>query len=357
MNLIPNTMPLQYEVKQMTDSIPLFLDKNGTIYGQKNGDQNQLRKSTDWGNSWTDLVRLSGTIDIVRVLDDDSMILETRSGVLYRSTDGGATATEVYAPASGYVPQWSGIDTYGPFVLFAPYSNNTDCKIFLSTDYGKSGSWSEIFNGSTGGMGHCHVARFDPYENIIWTAWGDHRPRETIVFSDDFGRTWQTLPDNKYMRVTNIMPLPDCVLFGSDEMFWMGTYRHVRPECGTSQHKVLPEFHWAAKKGSEDNAPNIWSTKPAIVYGKDGIAFWSYRQSGCPILPAQVYASKGEKVVSIWCDTVIPNGTNTGSGIEAIYGPDNNGNLLVQMHRYTSGGTEQWMLKLTLDNDDAVLAE
>lgn len=355
MNLIPNVLPLQFEVKEMTVAIPIGFDKNGVVYGQKIADTAQLVKSVDWGDNWTDLAKMPGgsPVDTINVLDDDSIIAQTRGGVIYRSDDGGATITEVFAPSAGAVPQWNGIDTYGKFVLFAPYTNSIR-KIFMSNDYGKLNTWTEIFTSPEGAIGHPHNVRYDPYENIIWSCWGDHRPFETILFSDDFGKSWQGLPDKEYRRVTNIIPLPDSVLFGTDEVSWMGTYRHTRPELGTSQSRVCPDFHWAARKNSNDIAPVIWATRPAIVYGKDGIAFWSYRQDGCPILPAQVYASKGNNVVSIWCDNVIPNGTDTGSGIEAIYGPDKDGNLMAYLKRYTSGGTVTHLLKLTLNNEDAV---
>ena len=89
-------------------------------------------------------------------------------------------------------------------------------------------------------------------------------------------------------------------------------------------------MYWAARKDSDDTAPVCWATKPAIIYGREGMAFWGYTQSRLSRLPAQVYATNGDRVYPIWCQDKLADGDG-GNGIQGVYGPDTEGNLLVSL--------------------------
>ena len=350
MNVLPKSLPLEYELKPLDDVIILGFSKESTIFGRRASNGAQLVKSVDWGDTWSNLFKFSSRVESVIVLGDDSILVSVLNGDIFRSIDGGTNFSLVFSPSAGSATHWCPMDTYDKFVFFAPYTNNQK-KVFMSNDYGKENSWKEILHVKDSRVGHPHNVKFDPYENIIWTVWGDHRPSDTILFSDDFGATWQQPPGKNYYRCTNIMPLPNSIWFGTDEKYWIGAYRYERPVEGTSQTKFLPKRYWAARKDSDDTAPVCWATKPAIIYGREGMAFWGYTQSSLSRLPAQVYATDGDRVYPIWCQDKLADG-DSGNGIQGVYGPDTEGNLLVSLWSiYNLDGTTttKALVKIKLD--------
>ena len=336
MDLIPSKLPLESSVTPLLNHRVLWLDKDSTVYARQLDTPGQLDKSVDWGETWTPVYTFGSTaIERFQRLDDDSILVHTRNGRFSRSTDDGVTFSETFISGNGYTGSWGGLDAYANFVVFAPYAYADYDKVYLSNDYGKEGSWKEILHVKKG-VSHPHDVRFDPYENIIWTVWGDHRPSDTILFSDNLGGTWQQSSKEQYYRCTNIMPFPENVWFGTDEFFVTGAYRHVRPKKWTSQTKVKPELYWAAKKNNEDGAPNHWATRPAMVYGNKPMAYWGYKQpTSNPSMPATIFSTDGETVFPVWMQSHLPE---TESSILAVFGPDNTGNIIADLRSsYTVG--------------------
>ena len=346
---LPKKMPLEYEVIPLEDVVVLGIAKDGTLYGRKQSDTAQMVKSTDGGHTWGNIVRVSpaSPVEQILILDDNSIIIGTRGGRVLKSTDGGETAEVVFDPNAGGVSTWGGMDAYDRFVFLAPYRNSIG-KIFMSNNYGNEGSWTEILHVKDTKVAHPHTVKFDPYENIIWTVWGDHRPADTIMFSDDFGATWQQPPKGHYYRCTNIIPLPNSVWFGTDEEYWIGAYRYERPTMGTSQSKFIPEPYWAARRWSDDIAPVCWATRPAVTYGKDGAAFWGYRTVGR--IPTQIYATRGDKVYPIWCHDKLDERVSS-YGIEGVYGPDDEGYIVATLIAPNELGTTSNLVRIKLGED------
>lgn len=113
------------------------------------------------------------------------------------------------------------VGEYGPKIGTA---GATDAAryVYLSRDYGQT--WTLIYDlldnpdlASTTGI-HLHGVAYDPYWDRIWVTYGD--AENGTVFSDDFGATWHTAHHSSYVsgqhQVVGILPMPKCVLFGSD---------------------------------------------------------------------------------------------------------------------------------------------
>ena len=91
MNVLPKSLPLEYELKPLDDVIILgFSSKESTIFGRKASDGGQLVKSVDWGDTWSNLFRFSSRVESVIVLGDDSILVNVLNGDIFRSIDGGA---------------------------------------------------------------------------------------------------------------------------------------------------------------------------------------------------------------------------------------------------------------------------
>jgi hypothetical protein len=331
MSLIPQKLPLKNEIIHLTEpSLRLIgLAPDGTLYASASA--YELKKSTDWGQTWTFVYKGTAPFQRVEVLNDGSIIAIQNNSIVRRSTDNGATFSEVLdASATGNVSSWGGIDFYDNFGFIIPYDNTTTNKIYMTSDYGAT--WREILEiPISDDFMHCHDVRYDPYEAIIWSVWGDGAPRVRILFSDDHGETWQKSDNSDFYRCTNIMPLPNSVWFGTDERYTTGTYRFDRPAEGTSQTKVKPYLNWAAKKNNRDAAPVTWATKPAMVYGREGCAYWGYIQGtgGQRSLPSQIYKTDGERVITVWSQDIMP--TTGPVRILSVFGPDNDGDIAASL--------------------------
>ena len=88
---LPKKMPLEYEVIPLEDVVVLGIAKDGTLYGRKQSATAQMVKSTDGGHTWGNIVRVSGPVEQILILDDGSILVWGRGGGIYKSTDGGET--------------------------------------------------------------------------------------------------------------------------------------------------------------------------------------------------------------------------------------------------------------------------
>jgi hypothetical protein len=333
MGVIPKKIPIDYEIIPLAGARKLLGADKGTsaLYI---GDGYTLRKTLDFGETYEAVHTFPSRVDRLEVLDDGALLVACLSGKVYRYADG--SAEEVLSMSATPL---HGFNAVGNIVVVGEY-NYPPTKVWLSTDYGKT--WKAILELSGASLDHCHDAVYDPYEHIIWTCWGDGRPFDTVLFSDDLGTSWQSIEDKYYMRATNIMPLPDCVLFGTDQYYTLGTYRHDRPREGTSQTVVRPYLDWRGRKDTFADA-SIWAMKPAIVYGPPGeaMAFWGYRMPNTGVIPpVQIYASDGVMTRPIWSLDRLGGGVEE-NGILGVFGPTASGHLFAD-------------LRTTLPNSDGV---
>jgi len=323
MGVIPKKIPIDYEIIPLTGARKLVgVDKsNDTLY-ISNG--MKLERSIDFGNTFSTVYRFTSRVDRFEMLDDGAFLVGLNGGRVYRYADGVAenVLTMSAMPLHGF-------NVVGNIIVVGEY-NYPPTKVWLSTDYGKT--WKAILELSGASLDHCHDAVYDPYEHIIWTCWGDGRPFDTVLFSDDLGTSWQSIEDKYYMRATNIMPLPDCVLFGTDQYCTLGTYRHDRPREGTSQTVVRPYLDWRGRKDTFADF-SVWAMKPAIVYGPPGkaMAFWGYRMPNTGVIPpVQIYASDGVMTRPIWSLDSLGGGVE-GNGIFGVFGPTASGHLFADL--------------------------
>lgn len=357
-NRLPS-MPAQYEIITAGKRLR-YLDKNGRIYSRAvraGVAADNLIISDDWCANWTTVYTgFNDYISRVEVLPDGAILVVLYGGSVQRSEDDGVTFTEVFQfPNAGRLSSWNcGFDVYDRFVLAAPYHDTTAPYIYFSNDYGKSGSWSTILALPDSRVYHPHDVKFDPYENLIWAVFGDVNPSCTAIYSDNFGKSWHKQKPKTQNRVTNIIPLPGCVMFGTDEIQVMGAYRHERPVKGTISQPVEPRLFWAARPASPedpDGAP-CWATKPAITYGHDGsaMAYWGYTQSpNQGFIPSAIYATDGNRVYTIWCQDKLPDAPDMGTnGILGVWGPTDNGVLLAMLYSYYGDSVQENFLKITL---------
>ncbi len=334
--MLPDKLPVEYEIINMSGWQRVkAMAGDGTVYIVEGS---ELYKSSDYGESLTFMEDLGAEIEHIGLPSDGSIVAITTDYKVWRAEDDESSFTEVFEgtgrPASGM-----GFDYYDKLVMYAEYSG-TGRKLYLSNDFGKSGSWETLLEVADENVNHCHDIRFDPYEGLIWSVWGDNRPYDTILVTDDFGGTWETLVKDHYIRATNIMPLPGCVLFGSDEYYVAGTYKHERPKEGSFQSPIKPYQNWAARKNTFENLPRTWATRPAIKYGKKGIAYWGYRQSDTQgVLPANIYVTDGYKVYCLWTQNKVSDGSSR-NGIDGVYGPDDSNVLVACLNSEYNG--ENW---------------
>jgi hypothetical protein len=206
-----------------------------------------LALSVDGGANWThpNSTSFGGGISGVHFMYDGELLVfagynpGVSPGQLYRSTGwqaNPATATfAVVATASGgvdayFAPTW-GFSSYGKIVVvneYGPKASFTDMARYsrLSTDGGAT--WSIVFDlqaqclalnqpaGWDGTNAHLHGCAYDPWWDAIWICNGDYaEPNPKVWLSFDRGTTWQVVYTKH--QYTSVIPLPNCILFGTDE--------------------------------------------------------------------------------------------------------------------------------------------
>ena len=65
---------------------------------------------------------------------------------------------------------------------------------------------------------HLHDVEYDPWANRIWVSSGDTPDNSAIYYSDDLGDTWEKIRPEPRSQPTNIVALPDRVVFGTDDV-------------------------------------------------------------------------------------------------------------------------------------------
>lgn len=307
------------------------LSKDGTVYLSQGS---TLYKSDDWLDTQTEVFSASSTIQFVELLENGNIVVGCFNGDinLYDGESSQVVAT------TGTMSQWGGLSSYKNFVLSTAYTEDETLGVYLSKDYGEN--FELILQPA--GVRHPHAAAFDPYEGIIWTVWGDGYTNDMIAYSNDLGENWYKF--GNMARCTNIIPLPNSVLFGTDEAYYAGLFRHKRPENGTVSQINKADLFWNHSILNQDNL-YVWATHPSIDH-KNGLGYFGFLQQ-TPQLPAGVFATDGNHVYQLWTQDKITDVIAGSGGIIGVWGPDNNGQLIADL-RSTYDGFHSHLLKLDL---------
>lgn len=249
------------------------------------------------------------------ILDNGTVMFLLNGGRVVRSTDLNTWTEVKNIGMNMYIyGSFRQIDSHKNIVILseyrlpAEYTSETDKagrKLFLSTDYGES--FTEIFDLAdhipSVAQGHIHSIAYDRYDDIIWVVTGD--TYDMIYFSKDLGATWyQATKEYKdcNIQMTSIIPLADCVLFGTDCPI-LGVARYNKPTTGMTDGIEL-----TTRKGTDMKfdfpfyiTPRYIGTvpvasRPAIDYEKS-IAYFGYTvavegEQGL-VCHGEVYATNG----------------------------------------------------------------
>lgn len=342
-----------------------FLTPDGVVYASQGND---LRKSSDWGETWTSVDGTSEMPNITQVskLHSGELIVATAGGFIYKSdpTEDNWQEVLAYGEGKGTTMQDFGFQVYGDLVLCASYGGEqlTNC-VWLSRDAGET--FDEILSlpGTAPGADpdpilHFHDVKFDPYESLIWAVTGDeylegYSQRNRILWSADWGATWT---EWRGYRATQIVPLPGCVLFISDEQSRTSVARYDRPLAGTRAiSEVTPPDHlgeWEDPKfGVRDTFFTYkvqtigtaagWGSNAAVTYGPDATAVFSWHQQAGREWAPVIYATHdGVTFVVVW------SAPEAGGGVNGVFGPDETG-AYAASYRDTDGIT--YLVKVLLN--------
>lgn len=351
MSSIPKVMPLAYERIPLAEGTKCReLDSSGKVYVAAGA---VLKRSADWGDTWAELYTFASPIYHVRVLNNNDILVILSNGI-YKSKDDGVTFSLAYT-ISGIVSEWGSLSVYDRIVVVNSYHTDHK-KIYLSKDWGDT--WELIYD-CPYNISHFHNVAFDPYEGIIWACSGDSIPRDKIFWSDDYGKTWNILEEGLYVRATEIIPLPKCVLFVSDDHREMYVARHDRPDRGTMGTEVNPQKVFLPKKYIyEATTPLTWGTNACITYGLNGMGFFGWKQGNVDVnSPAIVYATDGYSFTPIWIQEKLPTASvGTVTGICGVFGPDTNNNIVADLRSSyidDENTSESHIIKISIGNNYA----
>ena len=327
----PETMPLKYDILPLAgngDHVK-HVDSDGRMYIA-----NEDNKTLDYIDSFDDNTRTTlhtfpAYVVTMNRAGDGSLLAGCDDAKIYRSTDDGATWTEVFdtemVSTTSTFPIYNSISVWDKIAVIGNNSssnyNPEQNAIWLSRDYGEN--WETIWE-CPFPISHFHKIQYDPYEGLIWAVAGDSSARDMIYCSDDFGKTWQHLEPGDHIRATEIVPLPDHVLFLGDSKYQASVYRHVRPKSGTFQTALKPEKYWSIRKFVKDKGPNNWGTGAAVKYGADACAYFGFKApaNGISDFPAAIYKTDGERFLPIWIQEKLPDADYRSNGIICTWLPE-----------------------------------
>jgi hypothetical protein len=278
---VPSPQILKPSITSVGYNYPTWLSADGnTIYTGWNS--KTLKKSTDDMQTLIDIHTFDVYISGCRDLDNGELLVATGNaggpGALWVSSKQQTEWTKVLVTSSANAfifNQWS-LSAHKNVVVASEYGGKTPPdnarKVYLSRDFGRT--WTEILDLGQVPRAHTHGCAFDPFYDRIWVTTGDS-PHEAILYSDDWGKTWVTV--SREYKVTSIVVLPQCVLFGTDSSP-NGVLRYTR------EGKCIPPVLEVAYRIDES---------PSLTYCSQ-LAFQG-RQPGAPVyFPYLVSAKTGK---------------------------------------------------------------
>ncbi len=282
----------------------------GTLYAHAG---ENISKSINYGTSWLNVIS-SGEPWGAATLNNGA-VRKLHNGKLLVIVANNAGQTEIYLSdvneanfvktynftQEGIVSPGFGLSVYQDIILFAPYKEqprlSTDpLHAYASQDGGST--WSIVFTAPETATWHTHDIVYDPYSTRIWITNGDDFSRANVLYSDDFGATWHTLWADglsSKSQFTSISIMPDCVIFGTDQVGYQGAYIWYRNNTGNTDvyepcySRGLPGRSGdASYRGKQywdcDDVVYYTSKNPtSIIATKDGVNFYEVWVSPDPL--------------------------------------------------------------------------
>ena len=321
-----------------------------TVYGFSG---NSVRKSTDWGATFVSIKNFSGTtpptVNFVKKLDNDTLLVGLTNNVtglaeMWLSDNSEANFTKVYTGTVVGVTWsvWFGQSFFDNICLVGEYGNyNSAINVYASFDYGVT--WSKIFTAVASvepGI-HIHDVAYDPYDGIIWVTTGDGIKSHNVYWTKDRGVTWKSVYNigTAPSQFTQILPLPNCVLFISDSSQHMGVFRWDRPREGidTKIVRLVPAYMFDANYKAESPI----GVKGAVTYGDNAAAYFGWNEHyavakyRCPVIGTH----NGYDFFILWESKEVPLLTSSFVGVFGV-AISKNGNIAIttRTHEGTNRG-------------------
>ncbi len=170
--------------------------------------------------------------------DDGSFLLSVRNKkAVYRSTDEGRTWTQVHTTEDGQPWQMAKRGAYVYAAEYAVPPSGQGANIWMSTDNGKAGTWSKVYETAKyeSGTGyHWHGVFVDPYTNYVYACWGD--VNNTVVYSTN-GVNFTPFVS---LRITAVVANEHNLYFGADPPGIVYIYNKTTHEwTSTYLHKFV----------------------------------------------------------------------------------------------------------------------
>ena len=347
---LPMQLPVQIELIPTGENRVKDLGKNGTVYAINSG-QLIILKSTDWGANFTTVATMSSTISQLRKLDNGAILVACFDGTLWLSDVNEANFIKVhtYETPGSYCSPNFGLKVYGNIIIIGEYGGsslpNNPRRAYISDDYGKT--WRKVFEGLNINDYHLHDVAYDVYENLLWACCGNLLSQRLFHYSDDMGKTWNTIADNlPDPTITQIIPLPNCVLFGSDDQS-VSVWRYDRNQRGQYNRSVKLTKAWGVRGSWSTSIPYI--TGSYVHQGADAFAVFGYVQNSLDVkLPSALYyTNNGYDFTCLWSTMHLPTASNSNVGVNHVYGMTDDGYLVASI-RDVKNGNEYWMLKVKI---------
>lgn len=227
---------------------------------------------------------------------------------------------------------------------------------YLSLDYGKT--WETIFDlneylvseGEDTLLNHLHGVAWDPYWDRIWLTFGDNHAGASsngVLYSDDLGKTWQTARHWKdggdTWQVTSIVPMPDAVYFGGDNMSPSGIIGFSRKR-GKSARLGESDFFYAYTHPQDRHLSQAWQR--IHLESGETVALFAMCAEGTTANSHIVAIRENGKAQLIWQDSVKQS---AGMGLRSLCGPTLEGELIAGHNDRRVGATTWTELRGPVD--------
>lgn len=185
--------------------LPIGLDAaNKRLYAIRDDARFTLYRTTDpqmltWTSLHSFTEQLFTSINYCFVTATGTLLVlanTSTAGYIYRSTDGGATWTEVLNGANLASTRRSFCQIANGTIFYGQYDTvaaNHTVTLYKSTDDGATFTTAKAFAGGTAGadIRHIHAVKADPFvTNRLWIATGDQDWQCKVGYSDDDGATF-----------------------------------------------------------------------------------------------------------------------------------------------------------------------
>ena len=179
---------------------------------------------------------------------------------------------------------------------------------------------------------------------MLWICTGDGYWAQNVYFSYDMGTTWNKNYEYKESpsQFTNILPLPNCVLFTSDNAKHMAVYRCDRITLQDKPTRI--DLNEAYVYYNDYNAESPIGTNGCVAYGKNACAYfgWTERLDVVKTKSPVIGTKDGYNFYEVWnCGENFNrvSGSMTFVGIYGVYGVTDNGNIGISFVKSEDGTT------------------